>query len=405
MLFDHFTLTDTYGEVKTRLPFVGEGGKEVTVAVLNRKSPKFLSVMKKINELLFDLRKPFLKEYVKSFIDKLDVESAYPHYDRNDIVATYKIDQIKDLVSHLYVAEPKLFSERMNKEQKNTFIRLLDLIMEGGDTNALFCVLEEILDMDTSEIVELADLIKYAKLSNITKTIKFIKDRYAAINDLKQLVFNESLNADEVHHLQSFIEQHYWVFGEQYNLVTAAEPSFDEALRRYLAYLDAEHKDPGKQRIDNPDHLKQMDIFAVRQEVTINRIRNIVVELKHPKVLLGEKELSQLKKYMRAIKSSPQFNASNMYWELYLVGNRFDASNFIELEIEPSLVFADENYKIYVKTWSEIFNDFEMRHNHINSVLNLEREKLQKEYESANEVVAKQSASAVASPKAFVAAS
>ena len=65
-------------------------------------------------------------------------------------------------------------------------------------------------------------------------------------------------------------------------------------------------------------------------------ISNIVVELKHPDVRLGEKQLSQVKKYMNVIMSVDQFNAANMTWEFYLVGNTFTSDNFIKNEIDSN---------------------------------------------------------------------
>ena len=51
-----------------------------------------------------------------------------------------------------------------------------------------------------------------------------------------------------------------------------------------------------------------------------------------------------------------EFNASNVTWEFYLIGNDFDKSKYIEREIqsakshgEKSLVQVVDNYKIYVK--------------------------------------------------------
>ena len=49
----------------------------------------------------------------------------------------------------------------MNKRtEEKLFIRLLDLIMESGEINSLFTILQEILDMDTSEREELSEILK-----------------------------------------------------------------------------------------------------------------------------------------------------------------------------------------------------------------------------------------------------
>lgn len=374
---------------------------QITCAEMkNRKSDEFQFLMKEINKKLFDIRKPFIKEHVYKVIEDMDIDAAFPN--KENLVEQYKKSQIEDLIKSIYIAQPKIFTSQMNKEQKKTFIRMLDVIMQSGEVEALFKVLEEALEMDSNELNELADILKYAKMSNITKTIKLIKDRYLAESDLKSLVFNKDLKAAEVPHLQKMIEQHYWIFGEQYNLVTAAEPTFEEALKRYLKYLHKEYEDAS---IDHPDKLKQMDIFAVRQDKSISGFNNIVIELKHPDILLGETQLSQVKKYMSVIISVEQFNAANMTWEFYLVGNRFDSSGYIQREIEnnrghgeKSLVYNVAPYKIYVKTWSEIFAEFEMRHEHLNKVLMLEQAVLQREFESASHLIQLQTGSSAIMP-------
>lgn len=367
-----------------------------------RKSPEFEALMHQINCHLYDIRRPFIKESVSRAIENLEIEAAFPNYDPKNIVDTYRKGQIEELISAIYIAQPKLFTNAMNKEQKKTFIRMLDLIMDTGEIDSLFNILSEILEMDSIEREELSDILKYTRMSNITKTIRLLKDRYLAVSDLKLLLFNDSLGANEVKHIQKMIEKHYWLFGEQYNLVTAAEPNFEEALRRFLHYLHKEYEDSS---ITHPDKLKQMDIFAVRQDIAHNRYNNIVIELKHPNIALGETQLSQVKKYMSVILSNEQFNADNMTWEFYLIGNKFSNSGFIEGELEsnknhgePHLVYKVKQYKIYVLRWSEIFAEFEMRHSFLNDKLKLEQERLQKSYSSADQIVAMQDSSTASFP-------
>lgn len=371
------------------------GLSQLTIGGLShKKSPEFGFIMKEVNKHLYDMRRPFIKETVSKVVDALDIEGAFPDYDPKNILDQYRKSQISEMVSTIYIAQPKLFSNSMNKEQKKTFIRLLDLIMESGEVDSLFKILNEILDMTEVERTDLADILRYSHMSNITKTIKLIQDRYQAVEDLKELVFNPNLHANEVNHLQKMIEKHYWLFGEQYNLVTAAEPNFAEALKRYLRYL---HKEYESAAVDHPDKLKQMDIFAVRQDITHGKYHNIVVELKHPNISLGETQLGQVKRYMRTIMEIPEFNASNMSWEFYLVGNRFTSDHYIEGELEtnkshglPYLVFMAQRYKIYAIRWSEIFTDFEMRHSYLNERLCLERNKLQTSALSADGIVKQQ---------------
>lgn len=370
--------------------------------IYTKRSSEFLLMMREINQMLFDKRRPFLKNHVSEVVERLEISSAFPNFDEKDPLLNFRKSQVEEVISCLYMAEPKIFSSSMNKEQRKTFIRLIDLIMESGEVNSLFEILGEILDMDSNEREELAHILNYSSLSNITKTINLLKDRFAAIEDLKQLVFNGELKANEVDHIQKMIENHYWIFGEQYNLVTAAEPNFEEALRRYMYHLHKEYDDKG---IEHPDKLKQMDIFAVRQNIHSDTIDNIVVELKHPNINLGEKQLSQVKKYMNVIMSADEFNAPNMSWEFYLIGNGFSSDKYIENEInnnkshgEKSLVFKVNNYKIYVKTWSEVFVEFQIRYNYLLEKLSFKKEKFQQNYKNADEIISIQQNSTAKMP-------
>ena len=94
-----------------------------------------------------------------------------------------------------------------------------------------------------------------------------------------------------------------------------------------------------------------------------------------------------------------------MTWEFYLVGNKFSNDGYIEGELgtnqnhgERFLVFKQERYKIFVMRWSEIFADFELRHDFLNKKLAIERTALQSSYKNANEIIAAQIDSTASAP-------
>lgn len=184
-----------------------------------------------------------------------------------------------------------------------------------------------IVELNSDERTELADVLKKTRLTNVIKTIRLIQDRYKAINELKQIVYDEELMANEVKHVQQFVEKHYWIFGEQYHLVTAAEPKFEQALRRHVHLLTGKEIDG---HIEHVDKRKEMDIFMVRWDKQIDKVRNVVVELKHPSVPLGKKQYDQVISYLDVIMNQEEFNSSQMEWEFILIGNKPDKSGFIE---------------------------------------------------------------------------
>lgn len=206
---------------------------------------------------------------------------------------------------------------------------------------------------------------------------------------------------NEVDDIQSLLPNAFWIFGEEYNIVTEAEPDFEQALNTYIEKLrtvKGKSRSRGNRRkLDHIDKNKEMDIFAFRQNIHSNNIDNIVVELKHPNVKLGEIEVSQVKTYMNVITSAPEFNAPNMRWKFYLVGNDFDSSGYIPREIKSNVNWGKEGliqhveengiiYEIFVKKWSELFSDFEIRHNFLLKKLQLKRMALSTKHSTKEEI-------------------
>lgn len=355
-----------------------------------RSSEEFKEIMSKIENALICERKEYLKAASDEYISKLIDEDIYPHFEQNSFLDKYRKEQLDAIVESLYEAEPKIFTG-LNSSQKKIFIRLLNTIMDSDDKNSLFRIVEEVIDLDDVERADLAMILETTTLSNITATIKLIEDRQRAVQALKQIVFNKEYKSREVEHVQAIVERHFWLFGEQYHLLTSAEPDFNEALRR-LIYEQKGKLD--KTRISHEDVNKEMDIFMVRQNRSSGYYENVVVELKRPSLLIGETELSQVKKYMRVIISDDRFNSPDSQWKYYLIGNRFNTSGYIEGEIENNkgqgdqgLVYKVKNQRIYVKTWSQIFEDFSVKSDYLLQKLKLSRDCWLKKYVDADEAV------------------
>ena len=332
----------------------------------------------KIDEFLRGKRHAFLKETSAAFLKQLYQENVAPKFKDSDYDRLRKKD-FDEVVTTLYETEPRFFLD-LAHSQKKTLLGFLNLLLDSDEREGILEILQETLTLTEIERAELVHLLKFTKLNRIIAVIQLLKDRYAAVEMIKALVNRHDLEANEVNDLQSAMECHFWLFGEEFHLVTAAEPNFESALRKFCYVLFG---DTAPKKIDHADKLRQMDIFAVRQNVGSKLIDSVVIELKHPDIILGEKELLQVKKYMSVILKQPEFNGSNRTWRFYLVGARY--SDDLKLEItnnekhgEPGLVFKVNNYRIYVKTWDEVFNDFEIRHEHLQAKLQLERKVLSK---------------------------
>ena len=399
--FHSVYITSKYFDSKALIILSSVFEDDKQLSLFNPKDTVLQELLQQVDRFLRDKRKPLLEQHAYRLIRKYETDGVFPERGKNEW-DLYRHRRLEDIVRELYQVRPTLFIQ-LNLEQKKTFVHLLNLALEKEAREDLFKVLQEVIDLDADERKNLAKHFEYTQLSNITKTIDLIKERYRVVATLKEIVFNRQLDAYE-RHVQELVEEHYWLFGEEYHLVTAAEPDFEEALRRYIYLLRSENKPA---TIEHDDKSREMDIFLVRRLPGGETIDNVVVELKRPNLNLGEKELSQVKRFMRVIISADEFNDPDMTWRLYLVGNGFNTSGYIEGEIdtnrghgESSLVYsADEKrIRIYVKTWSQIFNDFELRHNFLQEKLELERQKLIGQADSADSAIEALNESTAARP-------
>lgn len=358
----------------------------------SKNEQEYRKLMDAINVFLYKFRRRYLKGASDKFIDKLIDSKIYPEFNANNPIDTYRKSELDNLVGTLYAAQPKIFTN-LSDDNKKITIGLLKLIMDAEDKDNLFKVLKQVVDLDEDELAELAGVLKYTSLSNITRLVKLIEDRQKVIQGLKELVFNKDMYAKEVPHIQNVVENHYWLFGEQYNLITAAEPDFTYALKGLILATTGKDEDVD---IDHEDKNKEMDIFMIRQDRKGDVTENVVVELKRPTVALGETQLSQVKKYLQVIRKDDRFNMGNVKWTFYLVGNKFNTSGFLEGELENNrnhgeqhLVYWVDNgmTKIYVLKWSEIFDEFSKRHEYLLDKLNLEEELWLKQHDNADNVV------------------
>ncbi len=358
---------------------------------LSQKHPAFRELTTEMSRYLHDKRAPYIEEFTVKLIATYEEEQVFPAFN-NSPIGQYEKRLLEETVRELYKVEPQIFSN-LNIQQKKAFIELLNAMLEMGADDKLLDIVAAIAKLTPEERNEFAAVLHVSNMSAITKTIGMVKDRVLTISQLNELVFSPGLKANERDHLQKLIENHYWIFGEQYTLVTAEEPDFEEALRRYLYILKGESK---KVRMESADKNKEMDIFCVRKDIHRDTVESIVVELKHPDVHLSSKELEQVKKYMRTILSEDRFNGANHFWTFYLIGNDYSQDGAIQAELEsnknhgePSLVFKAGNYKIYVKRWSEVFSEFECRYKFILEKLELDKAKLLEESGSlsAKEIV------------------
>lgn len=344
----------------------------------------FKELITQLNEFLKKKRRPFLKEQAEVMVTKYKNEDVFPKFGTEDWDIVRR-EGLENFVKELYEVEPAVFM-KLNKEQKRVFLELLNLVMDSGERDSLFKILDAVVELDSNDRKEFAKILEITRLKQVVSTIKLISDRLLTLENLKKIVFNHTLQANEVRDLQSFIEKHYWIFGEEYRMVCAEEVKFEEALRKYIYILRGVSE---KKYIAHPNKYKEMDLFLTRNDFRDGRPHNIVVEIKNPTTIkqLKSEQLNQLEQYMDVILKQDCFNDANEFWTFILIGQDYD--DIVGRRVInklTGLVQNDSNYSLYVKKWSEITNEVERRLKYLLDKLKIERATLSKS-QSLNEVM------------------
>lgn len=336
----------------------------------------FKELIGKLNEYLKNKRRPFLKVQAEKLIQKYDDEKVFPDFGENEWDIARKRG-LENLVKEIYEVEPAVFM-KLNKEQKRIFLELLNLVMDSSESEALLKIIGAVVELDSSDRKEFAKILEETKLKYVITTINLIKNRLLILENLKKLVFNDDLKANERDHLQKYIEKHYWIFGEQYRLVCSEEVKFEGALREYIYILRGIDE---KKFIAHPDKYKEMDLFLAGTDFRDGKPHNVIVEIKNPTTIkkLKNKEVGQIKEYIDVILKQDEFNDHNEFWSFYLIGQDYDDIVRDDIQnMETGLLRKKDNHCLYVKKWSEITNEVERRLKYLLEKLKIEREVLSK---------------------------
>jgi len=352
----------------------------------SQKSDWFKGMLGAVDAFLRAARKDFLRDSTNKLITQFEQKDIFPTHNEKNQWEVLKHTHLAETIGELHNLQPNLFSSG-SIEQKKIFVRLIDQLLDSSEAETLYQIIGQVLDLDLDEKTELLSVLKSSRLRAVIKTAKLIQDRYRALEQIKRLNWDKSLGAKEVPHIQEFMERHFWIIGEEYSLVVAAEKDFEQALRALYEKVGLK---VGADDIDHVDKNKEMDILLVRQDQYNDKIHNVVLELKHPNKKLGKKFVDQVMTYFDVIFSDPRFNASNMEWSYYLIGNDFSPSGYIEGQLEnakphgiPSLIYKAKNHKIFAKRWSELITEVELRHKFLNDRLQVQREQLATEESAA----------------------
>ncbi|WP_409968524.1 ATP-binding protein [Bengtsoniella intestinalis] len=349
--------------------------------VVQDEERKILKTLKcEIQELISAQIRFYAIAQADKAIKQMHKRDVFPTFGTDPYSLLRKKD-LETVTKEIYCLEPKLFY-KLNAQQEKSFLGFLNLLLNSEERENILEILANIVDLTAEQRFQFADVLKRTKLENIISTIKFVEDRYAVIEGLKMIVYDMRQYANERDHVQKVIEQHYWLFGEQYHLVSADE-RMQKAIDQYRHIL---YGNDVKNEALEPDKEAQrrMDIFLCGVRRTEDGFEkpiqeNLVIELKAPKVVLGKTVLRQIEDYMDFVRRQPMFNSQTRRWKFIAVCASIDDDIKSRYEANKSkgkkgLVTDIENYEIYALTWDDIFNSFDLSHGFLLDQLKIDRD-------------------------------
>jgi hypothetical protein len=337
-----------------------------------------------IRESLRSLKDYFIDIYrlsQKNIIDQWKKEDIYPYSDNENKteieIIQEKVFDILALNLNEYIDD---FSESSNKQKKLQF-KLLQQALETNPNN-INKIITEVINLPAQKAEELASLLEYTSLSSIISTSKIIADRLKFIAGFEEIVFDVELKKriKERSQLHKILSDNAWFFGDEY-FISVNDQSLTEVLKKYVSCLDKDiiiDIERPVLQLNGKTGIVDLMLSKAVPKNHGDEIEFLIVELKAPKVKVGQSELNQIENYAFAVSADERYRGLKSRWEFLIISNdmnehakrRANQQNYNKGTIFQS----NENnimITIKVKTWSEIIAENKHRYNFVKAHLDL----------------------------------
>lgn len=371
------------------IPAEDDGGQtEIDAFSQAEQRSVFRELNKQIRILVADVLKAFLVQQADAELYKMEQKGNFPRFTDDEYGKLRKKD-FETVTRELYCVEPRIF-HKLNDTQEKSLLGFLNLLLSSEERENVLQIIEQVVSLTSEQRKSFANVLKRSQLQYIVEAISIIEKRVSVIEALKKIVFDYTEFANERDHVQKLIEQHFWLFGEQYHMLTA-----DKNMRVSLSEFEkiTAHETPDTvHAISDKEALQRMDIFLYSQQVLNNRDSEmLIVELKAPHVKLSIDVFNQIVRYANTIRREPRFTGSCRRWKFYAVCTEVEDDVKVKYKNfehygKKGLADVIENFELYALSWDDIFQAFEARHSFLLSKLKLDYSQVSTELGIAGEV-------------------
>jgi hypothetical protein len=354
--------------------------KQITaLTARNLNDETFKKLDKKLKKFLKEKRNDFYRVGADVKLQEFKEKKSTPEF-TDDKYGLQREEDFEIVFKEIYLIEPTIFYN-LNPAQEKSLLSMLGLLLESDERENILKIIDSVVtDLDKEDREHLAKTLQTTSLKGVVRTIKMLEDRLTTVEMLKTLVFQNTTFTNERDHIQQIIESNYWLFGEQFHLVSA-DKHMEKMLANYMAFMDTDPTEAQKKKftVDSKSKKRRSDIFICQQrKVPDSKYsnddeleENIIVELKRPEVVIDTPEYRQIEDYMELILNEPQFNSKSLRtWKFYVVGINITDSvrakykSFEHLH-KRFLVNQVENYEVYALTWDDLFKAFDTKHRYL----------------------------------------
>lgn len=384
--------TSIYVGSKWADAFEPSGGDLASPDAAGFESETWRKVARELNKITMSVYEDFLRKQFEREIEGYVADGVFPTYaGLPEDYKNWRFENTKSILRAIYTADPTALKS-LKKNQKKIIVRLLDKLAISNENDAIFEVLNSVLELDEVSTKLFAKQLKSVSLQSIVSAIEVLRRRHEVADKLRALMNDHYLETLETPDLQGIIEANTWLFGSSYETLGAEEDTFTKiakSLRDAVKGIDDITLDDlevnESTAIEGAS--KQTDLFLARKVPHHDSMgrkiyRCIVVEIKRPSIALNYKHLQQLDGYAQLIKKHAEFSSEAMHFELILIGRKIsEADTEIRSRMQgqvakglPGLISDDERMKRFVLNWYTLLDNFLLTNQAMIDALKLKRD-------------------------------
>jgi hypothetical protein len=350
----------------------------------------FDSLNREITKIISEALRKFLLRQADEQISEMDDRGSMPNFPSDEYGQLRRKD-FELVTKELYCIEPKIFY-KLNPQQEKSLLGFMNLLLSSYERENILSIIEHIVNLTDEQRKNFADILQRTKLQYILEAISIIDKRLAVIDQLKRIVFELAKFANERNHVQKIVEQHFWLFGEQYHMLTA-DKTLATSLAEYEQITDTQQTSKTKRRNNKKELNQRADIFLYTKRVQEDSSSEmLIVELKAPSVPLSIDVFNQVVRYANTIRKVPQFSGTNRKWRFYAICSTVEDDvkvkykNFVQHGKNGLVDVIEDNFEIYALSWDDVFQSFEARHSFLLEKLKIDYTQVSSEIKSENNV-------------------